>query len=43
MRKRAANEGEKMMKAQPKRWPKKRVERGYKNWKKEAKEGCPKG
>ena len=39
----AENKRPKMMKVQPKRWPKKRMERGYKKCRKRAKEGCPKG
>ena len=39
----AANNRPKTLKNQPQRWPKKRMERGCKKWKEEAKEGCPKG
>ena len=39
----AAIKRPKRLKIQPKRWPRKRMERGFKKWKKGAKEGCPKG
>ena len=38
----AANKRPKRLKVQPKGWPQKRMERGCKKWKEEAKEGCPK-
>ena len=38
----AANEGGKRLKVQPKRWPKKRMERGYKKWKRRQKRAVQK-